>query len=75
MLLICYLDDDCDVQVIATVSATDADDALQHTHVEYQLMPEAGQLFSVHRHTYVSYYRSLFLASACRHVPIDYFRT
>jgi len=46
------------VQVIATVSATDADDA-QHTHVEYQLMPEAGQLFIVHHHTYASHYCSL----------------
>jgi len=39
------------VQVIATVSATDADDT-QHTHVEYQLMPEDGQLFTVHPRTY-----------------------
>jgi len=34
------------VQVIATVSATDGDDA-ENAQVEYQLMPEAGKLFTV----------------------------
>jgi len=38
------------MQVIATVSATDADDA-ENAQLQYQLMPEAGQLFSVNSHT------------------------
>jgi len=35
---------------MATVSATDADDA-ENGQVEYQLMPEAGHLFTVDTHT------------------------
>ena len=38
------------LQVIATVSATDADDA-ENSDVEYQLMHEAGQHFIVDTHT------------------------
>jgi len=38
------------LQVIATVSATDADDA-ENSDVEYQLMNEAGQLFAIDAQT------------------------